>query len=244
MKKISYLILSISLLFIGTSCELLEIAGDELSSEEVTEGLKTALEVGTDTAVTVLNAPGGYFKDEAVKILLPEQAQPAIDLASNYTALQPVIDLVLEGLNRTAEDAASQAKPIFVDAIVNMSIADAFEILNGGSTAATDYLKAQTYGDLQHAFADDINNSLGKPLVNNYSAVQLWSQLANGYNLATILTGGQLIDPNLGEYVTGKALDGLFLKISIQESKIRENPSDWALSAVGGLLDKVFGSAG
>ena len=219
MKKLKYLIILLIVPFFFESCDELDLEGaQDLSTEEIVQGLKTALEVGTDTAVTVLESPGGFYEDEAVKILLPDEAQPAIDLASNYAALTPALELLLEGLNRSAENAATMAGPIFKDEILTMTIEDALGILNGGPTSATDYLREKTYNGLRDAFADHINTSLDRKLVNDYSTTDLWTSLANIYNVATVFIPNSttMVNPDLGQYVTGKALDGIFSKVAIE----------------------------
>ena len=237
-------------IFIFSSCELLNDADDNgLSESEIIEGLKTALNVGTDTSVTILNAQDGYFKDEIVKIFLPPEADPVFDYINSYpilaelAGLSGMIDDAVLSINRAAEDAASEAKPIFVDAIENMTVQDGLDILKGktpakadfDSTAATVYLKTNTYNSLVTAFAPKINISLDKKLVGDYSTNELWLNLTSAYNL--LVTQDEQINSNLGEYATEKALDGLFYKVGLEEKKIRKDPFQWALD----IIQKVFG---
>ena len=231
-----------------------------LSGSEIIEGLKTALLVGTDTSVSVTSRLNGYYKDEAIKILLPPEAQKIYVNKNNAIFRAAGLDKKLEdaviAINRAAEDAAKEAGPIFKNAITGMSIGDGYSILKGknpaspassgafDSTAATGYLRSTTYIQLMDAFAPKINVSLDKVLVGNYSPNQIWNTLISSYNSVATRSIG-LIEPvattNLGQYVTRKALDGLFYKVAIQEKEIRKNPGKWARTAVGNILQKVFG---
>ncbi|HYG16580.1 MAG TPA: DUF4197 domain-containing protein [Bacteroidia bacterium] len=230
---------------IYTSCDTLEgalgnMGGGPLTNEEVVRGLKTALEVGTDTAVKRLNATDGYLKDLAIKILLPPEAQNIITYASKIPGGQALVDKTITAINRAAEDAANEAAPIFSNAITKMSITDAFGILRGNDTSATNYLRRTTFTELHGAFQPKINTSLSKPLVFNTSAEKLYGDLVNTYNTASL--GGTLFpkitNTSLSSYVTGKALDGLFKKIAVEEKLIREDP----VHRVTTILRRVFGN--
>lgn len=228
-----------------TSCEDLGI-DPSLSQDEVVEGLKEALRVGTDTSVTMLHKTDGYFKDQAVRILLPPEIQM---IQNNLNALgisavtQPLIDQLVLKINRSAEDAASEAKPIFVNAITNMTITDGLSILNGSDSSATSYLRTNTYSDLKGLFAPKIDNSLNKPLVGNVSAASTYKQIVDLYNEAAELrnkiplgTKYTIVNPSLSDYVTGKALTGLFIKVADEEKAIRTDP----VARVTDILKKVF----
>jgi hypothetical protein len=259
MKKALILLLPfIFVLF--SSCDeegnpIIPIGG--LTDDEVILGLKEALRVGTDTSVSQLTATNGYFADQAVKILLPDEVnsqintlesginsaspllKPVLETTYNNT-LKPIINDMVLSLNRSAEDAAKKATPIFVNAITNITIADGFDILNGADTAATSYLRQNTYSDLFAAFQPDIDNSLSKDLVGGQSANDIFSAYTNTYNDISSLSAG-LIDPvsdvPLSSYVTNKGLNGLFLKVAEEEKEIRNNPLD----RVSDILEKVFG---
>jgi hypothetical protein len=231
-----------------------------LSGSEIIQGLKTALLVGTDTSVSVTSRLNGYYKDETIKILLPPEAQKIYANKNNALFRAAGLDKKLEdaviAINRAAEDAAKEAGPIFKNAITGMSIGDGYTILKGknpaspassgtfDSTAATGYLRSTTYIQLREAFAPKINVSLDKVLVGNYSPNQIWNTLISSYNSVASRSIG-LIEPvattNLGQYVTQKALDGLFFKVAIEEKEIRKNPGKWAKTSVGNILQKVFG---
>ncbi len=266
MRKLLLYIIIPSFFGISGCSELLNIISQPssnntaLSGTEIIEGLKTALNVGTDTSVSVTSRLNGYYKDEAIKILLPPEAQKIYANKENALFRLAGLDKKLEdavlALNRAAEDAAKEAGPIFKNAISQMSISDGYSILKGknpaesnqsnnfDSTAATAYLRSTTYIHLRDAFAPKINISLDKVLIGKYSPNQIWNTLTSSYNSIANKSMG-LIEPvsttNLGQYVTEKALDGLFYKVAIEEKEIRRDPGKWAKTAVGNILQRVFG---
>ena len=232
-----------------------------LSNSEIIEGLKTALKVGTDSSVSVTSRLNGFYKDEAIKILLPPEAAIIYENKDNALIKAAGIDKKIEeaimALNRAAEDAASEAGPIFKNAIMGMSITDGLSILRGNnpasdnstssfdSTAATAYLKSNTFVSLRDAFSPKINSSLDKKLVGNFSANQVWNGLTGSYNIIAQNSFG-MVKPvstvNLSDYVTENALNGIFYKVANEEIKIRRDPWKWAQTSVGNILEKVFGS--
>jgi hypothetical protein len=240
MKNLRFVIIGLAFL-VTTACEnLLDTdPGNSLSNEEVIKGLKEALNVGTDTSVSVLNKLDGYYADQAVKILLPPEAQVVYAQVNKIPGGDVLLEKTIVAMNRAAEDAAKEAKPIFVNAITGMTIGDGFEILNGDDSAATSYLRGKTYSPLFSAFQPKINASLSKPLVAGLSAESTYSNLISAYNTASL--NGILFDKistnSLSEHVTTKGLNGLFLKVADQEKKIRKDP----LAQVTDLLKKVFG---
>lgn len=257
MRKISLLFTLFCLIGLS-SCEELneatESVSSELTNEEIIAGLRNALTVGTDTSVATLNAKDGYFKDELVKVLMPAEAQPilnGINDLEKYSPipLQPLVDDVVESMNRSAEKAAVKAKPIFVDAVTNMTISDGLDILYGEDNAATQYLQTNTYTSLKSAFQPDIQSVLEEPLVAGTSTESLYAKLvknyniaANAYNTANILgvlgeNKTTVTDTSLTNHVTTKALDGLFLKVEAEEKDIRKDP----IARVTDILTKVFG---
>jgi len=255
MRLIKYLLM-ISMLASIYSCEELEdFLGDNadgLTESEVVEGLKTALQVGTDTSVTVTSELNGYYKDEVIKILLPEEAQ-VIQKYAEDVGLSSEVDKFIKSMNRSAEDAADKAKPIFTNAITSMSVSDGWEILNGtnpenntqssefDSTAATGYLNSTTYNSLYDAFQPDIQNSLDKDLVGSASTNEIWETITTSYNAWALIEGKDQVDTDLDKYVTEKALDGLFYKVGQEEREIRRDPGKWIETKVGDILNKVFG---
>lgn len=245
MKKLAVVFLF--LVLINSSCDVMQevvsVIEQEgpLTEQEVIQGLKEALRVSADTAVSIVAKTDGFFRDELIKISLPPEANQIIKYKNN-TMLQAIgissmIDDVILRMNRAAENAAKSATPIFVDAIKSMSIQDAFSILNGADTAATHYFRQKTYTRLKNSFKPKIHNSLNQPLVGNISAGKAWSSLTSAYNDVAGVTGWQKVNTQLDEYVTQKALNGLFVKLSNEEREIRNNPRD----RVTQILEKVFG---
>ncbi len=229
-------------LFTITSCEQVEniLKDTGLTNEEVIEGLKTALNIGTDTSVTMLSKVDGYYRDELVKIALPAEAANVYNVLGQIPGGSTLLENAVLAINRAAEDAAPEAKSIFISAITGITIADGFSILNGGDTAATVYLQDKTYNPLTDAFAPKIRTSLDKPLVLGLSAEKAYSDLISAYNTASL--GGilfpQIQTNSLSTHVTQKALTGLFFKVSEEERKIRRDP----LHRVTEILKKVFGN--
>lgn len=266
MKKLGIISICLIPVFIN-SCEFLGTDGEELTTEEVVEGLKTALIVGTDTSVVKTSAEDGYFGDPLLKIPLPEEAHvitdnldyPLISTLGLRDLIEEKLDEVVLSINRAAEDAASDAGPIFKNAITSLTISDAWDILNGinpasgkkaegfDSTAATAYLRSTTYNALVEAFSPYINTALNKDITAlGFSANDAWDRLTSLYNQAanSVLDFGDMLKPvdkDLGEYTVGKALDGLFIKVGEEEIKIRRDPWAWASETVGKILTKVFG---
>ncbi len=211
-----------------------------LTNEEVIKGLKMALNVGTDSSVNVLGRANGYFSDALIKLALPPEAQPIVSNLAKLPGGQKLLNDAILAINRAAEDAAPQAKNIFINAISNISIADGFNILNGGNSAATNFLKERTYAQLTDAFAPKISKSLSKPLALGISAEKAYKALIDGYNTASLngLLFEQLKQNSLATYTTQKALDGLFAKVALEENKIREDP----IHQVTDILKRVFGA--
>jgi hypothetical protein len=214
-----------------------------LSDDEIIQGLKAALKVGTDTSSTNLHKKNGYYGDVLVKILLPPDAHGVLehkdDPMLQAVGIDQKIDSLILSLNRSAEDAAIEAEPIFANAITSMTISDGVSILHGTDSAATVYLKTTTRAQLFNVFLPKFQVSLNKPLVAGMSAVEAWNQLKSVYNpLCNPLTGWQPITSNLDTFATNKGLDGLFMKISVEEKNIRHNSA----YRINDILRKVFGS--
>ncbi len=226
--------------------------GGPLTESEVANGLKQALAVGADSAVARVTKADGFFRDAAIRILLPPEAQQVIDRLNStgtgrviyQNTIAPVVDDLVRGLNRSAEDAAKKAGPIFTGAITSMTVRDAFGILNGADTSATAYLRGRTYEQLVAAFQPNISASLDKTLVGRESTNSLWTKFANTYNdvrrtpANLLLNLPPMAESNLSAYVTRRGMDGLFVKVAEEERQIRKDPA----ARVTGLLKKVFGS--
>ena len=245
MKRIT-IIFFLTLTIGFSSCDILQqilddaSGGGGLTNSEIISGLKEALVEGAVSSSKTLNATDGYFKDNAVKILLPPEANVIIENIQKVPGIgQSTIDDLVLKINRAAEDAASEAKPIFIDAIKSMTIQDGMTILKGSNTAATNYLKSKTYNKLVSTFSPKINTSLNKKLVGNVSAGGAWTKVTSLYNKVAPFIGKPKVTTDLGAYVTKKALNGLFLKVGDEEKKIRANPYAY----VSDIIKKVFGYA-
>ena len=218
MKKVMLLGLLTMGSFTLNSCdELQQVMGNTTqgsSGFNVASGLKQALEMGVSSGVDLLSKDGGYFKDQAVRILLPEELQK-VDKTLRSVGLGYLADQGLKVLNEAAENAVSQAKPIFLSAIRNMTFTDAMNILKGDNTAATTYLKNSTYSSLETAFAPKVQASLSE-----VGANKVWENIINKYNQIPLV---KPVEPNLTKYVTQQAINGLFVKVGDKEKEIRTN---------------------
>ncbi len=245
LRKIIGVVLILSLIGLVSCAELLTVinsTSSTSSSVSNTAGLKEALRVGIGNTVTKVSKTNGYFSDAAIKILLPPEAQVVVKNLKLIPGGETLVNDVVIRLNRAAEDAAVEAKPIFVNAITSMSIADATGILFGNNDAATVYLKQKTYSQLKTAFQPKIKASLDKPLVANVSTNQSWSKLVGAYNKVANTTAGKIanltpVNVSLDAYVTEKALSGMFVKLAAEEKAIRLDPA----ARVNSVLKTVFG---
>jgi hypothetical protein len=193
--------------------------------------LKQALEFGTSSSADRLSATDGFFANAAIKILFPEEAQK-VERTLRSVGLNKLADNVILSINRAAEAAAIEAKPIFISAVKGMTFSDASNILlSGQQDAATLYFKRETGLQLQEKFRPIIESSL-----NRVGATKHWSDAINAYNRIPLV--GK-VNPDLSSYVTGKAVDGIFLEIAQEELKIRTRISARSTP----LLQKVFAYA-
>jgi hypothetical protein len=197
-----------------------------LSSDEVVSGLKEALSLGAQKSTDKLSATDGFFKDAAVKILLPKQVRD-IESKMRMFGMGKLVDNAELSMNRAAEDASKSAAPIFLSAIKQMSITDALNILRGTDTAATAYLRRTTTLQLTNAFMPIVEESLKKTDANKY-----WKDVFITYNRFS----SKPVDTDINSYVTGKALDGIFYYVAKEEVNIRQNPA----GRVTDILKKVF----
>jgi len=233
---------------IGSCAELMTVldtvtTAASLTEGEVVEGLKEALITGARNSAQRLAAENGYFGDEAIRILLPEEAQIIVDNITKIPGGDKLVQDVILKINRAAEDAAREVAPIFVNSVRQMTIGDAFGILKGEDDAATQYLHRTTYNDLFNLYNPRIQTSVEKDIVGNISTQDSWDALTGQWNkfatsLAGRLAGFSPVETRLGDYLTHKALDGMFLKVAEEELKIRKDIS----ARVTPLLQKVFGS--
>lgn len=201
-----------------------------LSNDEIISGLKEALTIGTQNSSKKLGTVDGFFKNAALKILMPPEAEKVTNTLRSM-GMGSLVDKAILSMNRAAEDAASGVGEIFINAIKDMSIADGIQILNGGNTAATDYLKTNTSKSLHEKMRPVIETSLKKT-----DATKYWNDVFTNYNRVST----KKVETDLTAYVTQKAMDGIFISVAQEEQKIRKDPA----AQVTGLLRKVFGGAG
>ncbi len=194
---------------------------------DIAGGLKEALNNGISKQVTKLTSTDGFYKNEMVKILLPEELQK-VDAGLRKIGLGKLADDGLRALNRTAEDAVKEATPIFVDAVKGMSFTDAKNILMGNQTAATSYLQNSTSTALYSKFNPVIKNSFAK-----VGADKIWTNIITKYNAIPLV---KKVNPDLTDYTTNKAMEGVFKMIAVEEKNIRTNLN----SRTSNLLRKVF----
>jgi hypothetical protein len=184
-----------------------------VSSTTISQGLKQALNFGVNEGIDKLGQKDGFFGNSMTKILLPQELQK-VDKTLRSIGLGSLADEGLKLLNRAAEDAVTEATPIFTNAITSMTFTDAKTILLGNDNAATNYLKSKTQSALFNAFKPKVENSLGK-----VGADKIWLQIITKYNSFT----GQHITTDLNSYVTTEAINGVFKMVAQKEQGIRNN---------------------
>jgi hypothetical protein len=214
-----------------------------LTEEEVVSGLKEALITGAGNSAQKLSAENGYYGDEVIKILLPDEAKVIIDNISKLPGGDKMVQDVILRINRAAEDAAKEAAPVFVSSIKQMTIKEAFNILNGADNAATGYLRATTYKELYALYKPKIQSSTEKKIVGNISTKESWVALTGKWNVLANSIAGRLanlkpVSTDLDDYLTNKALNGMFVKVELEELKIRKDVS----ARISPILKRVFGS--
>ena len=230
MKKI--LLLAMFPILMGCA-ELQDIAnqmpggGYGITNTEIAMGLQQALNFGIDKQVTKLTEENGFFNNELVRINLPPELQK-VDKTLRDIGMSSLADEGLRVLNRSAEDAVKEATPVFVNAVRNITFTDARTILLGNNTAATTYLNNKTETELYAKFNPIISNSLNK-----VGATRVWANIIDRYNALPLTTR---VNPDLPDYVTNKALDGVFTMIAIEEQQIRTNLAARTTT----LLQRVF----
>jgi hypothetical protein len=222
------------LLLQGTACgELQDVVnqlpggGAVVTNADIAEGLRQALNLGIEQQVSKLASEDGFFRNELVKILLPEELQK-VDKALRDVGLDNLADEGLKLLNRAAEDAVSKATPIFVDAVKRITFNDARNILLGSDTAATEYLTGATRSPLYEKFLPVISNSFEE-----VGADRIWANIIARYNGLPFTND---VNPDLADYVTGEALEGVYTMIALEEKQIRNSVA----SRTTDLLKRVF----
>jgi hypothetical protein len=200
-----------------------------VSQDEAGKGIKEALAQGVTNAVLNLNKTDGFFGNEFYKMLLPPDAKK-IESTLRNLGMGAQVDKAILSINRGAEDAVGFAKSIFMDALKEMTLADALNILKGPKDAATNYFKEKTKQKLIAAFLPSVKTSLDKT-----DATKHYSEIVTTYN--KLPTTFKKVNPDLPDYVVGKAVDALFDQVAREEANIRENP----LARTSDILKKVFG---
>jgi hypothetical protein len=214
---------------LGDLIKKIPVSGNP-STLEIAQGIKQALEIGTSQSADRLSLKDGFFRNAAVKIIFPPEAVK-VEKTLRSLGLGSLADNVVLSLNRAAEDAAKEAKPIFVAAVKQMTITDATNILLGNQNAATDYFKRVTTSQLMSKFSPIVASSLNK-----VNATKYWKDAAGQYNRLPLV---KPVSTDLSGYVTQKAIDGMFIEIAQEELKIRSNVNARSTT----LLQKVFGYA-
>jgi hypothetical protein len=238
MKKTVYLILPVLLILFSTGLKaqflddakkLLNQGTPGLSEKDAADGIKEALVKGTNESVKVVSKVDGYLGNPQIKIPWPKDARD-IESKLRDIGLGSKVDEVVLTINHAAENAAKDAEAIFVNAVKKMSISDAINIVKGKNDAATQYLAKTCTPELTAQFTPVIKAALDK-----VDATRLWTELISDYNRIPFVSKK---NPDLTAYVTGKAIDGLFIMIAKEELKIRQNPA----ARTTELLRKVFGN--
>jgi len=236
MKKI-YLLLIVAILsiqytdaqFLKDAKKLFNSKTKGLTEKDAVDGIKEALANGTQESVKLVSVQNGYWGNPEIKIPFPSEARE-METDLRNIGMSKKVDEFNESMNRAAEKAANEAKPIFIAAIKGMTVKDAINIVKGADNAATVYLKNTTSPELINKFQPIIKSSL-----DNVNATKYWADLITIYNKIPLV---KKMNPNLTEYVTQKAIDGLFVMIAKEELKIRKDP----MARTSELLKKVFGN--
>jgi len=232
------LLLLVSLAGISQSGGLLKKAGGllgkgksgaGLSNEDIVSGLKEALSVGAQNSASKLSSLNGFMSNAAIKVLMPDEAKK-VESTLRSAGLGKLVDDAILSMNRAAEEASKSAAPIFVDAVKGMNVQDALGILRGNDSAATTYLKGKTWQPLTNAFKPVIDGALEKT-----GATKYWAAVFEAYNKIPLT---KKVNTDLSNYVTGRALGGMFYQVALEEQNIRKNPA----ARVNDILKKVFGS--
>jgi len=248
MAKTKITIIVFALLVLTGCAELMKTletvsAVKQLTEADIVGGLKEALTVGARNAAQRLASQDGYWGDPSVRIPLPDEAKVIVDNITRIPGGQQLIDNVMLSINRAAEDAAREVAPIFVNSVTQMPITAGYNILHGADNAATDYLKRTTREELYYLYRSKITASTEKEIVAGISAQESWTTLTGKWNsvansVAGRLAGFKPVTTDLDDFLTNKALDGVFLKIEGEELKIRKEVG----ARVTPLLRKVFGT--
>lgn len=244
-KLLSFISIGLFVVVISACSELSSLSGLSVSqptNTEIVGAFKEALTIGVNKGVSKLSANNGYYNDLAVRIGLPEEALVITKNISKLPGGEKLVNDVIQRINAAATDAAKEAAPIFIGAITSMSFTDVANILKGNNTAATTYFKSKTKTSLKALYASKIQTSLDKKIVGDISASSSWNTLTSKWNsVANTLVGKAAgltpVNTNLTDYLTDKAVDGMYQKVGEQETAIRTKASE----RTSALLKKVFG---
>ena len=199
-----------------------------LTNEEVIKGLKEALTVGTNKSTASASVKDGFNKNPKIKIPFPPEAIKVKNTVETL-GMKPQVDKFVLTLNRAAEEASKEAAPVFINAVKSMTVSDGFSILKGADNAATKYLNDKTSVELRQKFKPIVQRAIQKVEVTKY-----WKPIITRYNK---VPGTNNVNPDLEEYVTLKAIEGLFTLLAEEELKIRKDPA----ARISDILKKVFG---
>lgn len=233
MRKLLMLILCVPIFGHAQFNDLIKKAKEKLptsvntNSIDIASGLKEALNKGIEKQVAKLTSVDGFYKNEMVKILLPDELRK-VDAALRKIGMSKLADDGIRSLNRAAEDAVKEATPVFVAAVKDMTVTDAKGILMGKSDAATNYLEKSTSSPLYAKFQPVVANSIGK-----VGADKVWAAIISKYNTLPFVTK---VNPDINDHVTKKALEGVYKMIAVEELAIRTNLG----ARTSPLLKKVF----
>ncbi|MDA3820634.1 MAG: DUF4197 domain-containing protein [Candidatus Delongbacteria bacterium] len=221
-----------------TSCEVLEQLPDNygttsgLSETEIRDGLSEALEIGIVNSVNKASRTNGFYQNQKIKVHFPMEAYKVREAAMDF-GMERQVEEFEKTLNRAAENASTEVKPIFMRVLKEMTIKDARDILKGENDAATRYFERKTRDELENICYPEVEK-----VTSQVQLTKHWEPIIKTYNRVRIISGDPEINPDLDEYVTEKTIDGLFVLIANEEQQIRENPE----KRVTDLLKKVFGS--
>jgi len=233
MKKLLTLLLFVPIISNAQFNDLLKKANAAVAGAtsdgnlDISGGLKEALDKGIKVQVSKLTATDGFYRNEAVKILMPGELQK-LDKTMRKMGMGKLADDGIKSLNRAAEDAVKEATPIFVAAVKNMNIRDAKNILMGNDNSATNYLQSATSSALYAKFLPVVKESIGK-----VGADKIWNTITQKYNGLPMVSK---VNPDINDYVTNKAMEGVFKMIAVEEKNIRTDLS----ARTSPLLKKVF----
>jgi hypothetical protein len=202
--------------------------GNNLSNQQIVNGLKEALTIGSNNAAASASRTDGFFKNDLIRIPFPPEARE-VQTRANQLGMQKQVNDFVRSLNRAAEEASKEAAPIFVNAITSMTVSDGVGILRGNDDAATRFLQSRTTPELQTRFRPIIKRAIDKAQVTRH-----WNPIITRYNRLPMV---RQMNPNLEDYVLDRTLIGLFSLIAAEEGKIRRDPA----ARVTDLLRSVFG---